>query len=460
MAKQRQDNYQLITDTIIGLIETHGANWTKPWTGNGGSGNRPISVSTGKTYKGCNPLLLWAAGFNDHRWGTYNAWKEKGAQVRSGEKGTKITFFKALDIKDKNSGEDVTVPFLRVTSVFNAEQVDGVEALPAPEAPETPAEADERVEAAIAFAEATSNGKNAVIELTGTITGNVDVTVPTGITNKVYIIKNSTSGAHTVTVKVSGQTGVTAEAKTYALLSSEYATDQTYSVRINNKTTGSFIISNTSVLDAVDKINSISGSTGVTASATTDNKVRLYSDNGSDILVENESTGTALRVQAVGHDGTSTQPSKYWHHATSTAAGHGAGALDGTYTIRQLSTGQEYAFTLASSGTDGESTVADIETSINGGTGLSGFKVVDNPNQANTSSAYVTAAEGFGDFEIYSGTDTSVVANKQSFAGYGTVVNFDNAGAAAPAGTASSAAAQQTSGMVCACCLLQCAAMR
>ena len=96
---------------------------------------------------------------------------------------------------------------------------------------------------------------------------------------------------------VSGQTGVTAEAKTYALLSSEYATDQTYSVRINNKTTGSFIISNTSVLDAVDKINSISGSTGVTASATTDNKVRLYSDNGSDILVENESTGTALKFK-------------------------------------------------------------------------------------------------------------------------------------------------------------------
>jgi hypothetical protein len=55
----------------------------------------------------------------------------------------------------------------------------------------------------------TSNGKNAVIELTGTITGNVDVTVPSTVTNKVYIIKNSTSGAHTVTVLVSGQTGIT-----------------------------------------------------------------------------------------------------------------------------------------------------------------------------------------------------------------------------------------------------------
>ena len=56
---------------------------------------------------------------------------------------------------------------------------------------------------------ALSNGKNAVLELTGTITSNVDVTIPSSVTNKVYIIKNSTSGSYTVTVKVSGQTGVT-----------------------------------------------------------------------------------------------------------------------------------------------------------------------------------------------------------------------------------------------------------
>ena len=57
----------------------------------------------------------------------------------------------------------------------------------------------------------TSNGKNAVIELTGTITGNRTVTITTasGVTNKVYVIRNSTSGAFTVTVKIEGQTGVT-----------------------------------------------------------------------------------------------------------------------------------------------------------------------------------------------------------------------------------------------------------
>ena len=235
---------------------------------------------------------------------------------------------------------------------------------------------------------------------------------------------------------VSGETGVSAEAKTYALLSSEYATDQTYSVRINNKTTGSFVISNSNVLDAVDKINAISGSTGVTAGATTDNKVRLYSADGSDILVENESTGTALRVQTVGHDGESVQPSKYWHHALAADATNnkGLGVANGTYTLKQLSTGQEYAFTLAAATTQ-EATVAELESAINGGTGLSGFKVVDNPNQANPSSAYVTASEGFGAFEIYSGTDTSVAANKQTDAGYATVAQWDTTNAAAPAHT-------------------------
>ena len=56
-----------------------------------------------------------------------------------------------------------------------------------------------------------SNGKNAVLELTGTITGNRTVTITTasGVTNKVYVIRNSTVGAFTVTVKIEGQTGVT-----------------------------------------------------------------------------------------------------------------------------------------------------------------------------------------------------------------------------------------------------------
>ena len=54
---------------------------------------------------------------------------------------------------------------------------------------------------------ALSNGKNAVIELTGTITTNVNVTIPDGI-EKTYYIYNNTTGAFTVTFKTSSGSGV------------------------------------------------------------------------------------------------------------------------------------------------------------------------------------------------------------------------------------------------------------
>jgi hypothetical protein len=53
-----------------------------------------------------------------------------------------------------------------------------------------------------------SNGKNAVIKFTGTITGNQIVTIPDSI-EKVYVIENGTSGAFTVEFKTVSGTGVT-----------------------------------------------------------------------------------------------------------------------------------------------------------------------------------------------------------------------------------------------------------
>ena len=82
---------------------------------------------------------------------------------------------------------------------------------------------------------------------------------------------------------VSGETGVSATAKSYAHYYSTWLTDQTASLKINNVTTGEFVISSSNVLDAVDKINAISGSTGVTATATSDYKVLLYANDGKDI---------------------------------------------------------------------------------------------------------------------------------------------------------------------------------
>ena len=62
---------------------------------------------------------------------------------------------------------------------------------------------------ALAMTDATlSNARNAVIKLTGTITGNQVVTIPDGI-EKVYTIINGTTGAFTVQFKTVSGTGIT-----------------------------------------------------------------------------------------------------------------------------------------------------------------------------------------------------------------------------------------------------------
>lgn len=67
-----------------------------------------------------------------------------------------------------------------------------------------------------------SNARNAAIKLSGTITGNINVTIPDSI-EKTYIIQNSTTGSHTVTFKTVSGTGFTftATEKTIAILYSD-----------------------------------------------------------------------------------------------------------------------------------------------------------------------------------------------------------------------------------------------
>jgi len=54
----------------------------------------------------------------------------------------------------------------------------------------------------------TSNGKNAVLNLTGTLTSSVNVVIPDGI-EKTYTVKNATTGSFAVTFKTTSGTGAT-----------------------------------------------------------------------------------------------------------------------------------------------------------------------------------------------------------------------------------------------------------
>lgn len=119
---------------------------------------------------------------------------------------------------------------------------------------------------------------------------------------------SSNDSAKQTAVKVNnltGETGVKAYAKTYASLASSSANAKTYSVKINGYSTGNFVISSGDVESAVDAINQISGSTGVTASSS-GNKVVLFDADGDDITVENTQTlagHSDLVVSKLGEDG-------------------------------------------------------------------------------------------------------------------------------------------------------------
>ena len=205
---------------------------------------------------------------------------------------------------------------------------------------------------------------------------------------------------------VSGATGVTAEAKTYAQFYSMSASDETISVKINNKTTGDFVLSSSNVNDAVDKINAISGTTGVSAKANDANQVILYSATGADILVENEKASTALRLKTVGNDGVQTV-AKQSTHANATLA---AEFTDGTaHTITNNTTGATADFT---TGADGTETAFTYSTKINdalGATvGTKANRVSTNDVTAIATGSYYLKHEPTGDtFKISLGAATT-----------------------------------------------------
>ena len=129
-ARSVNDIHKLIADQVIAAMETSGTGWTKSWATPGGQ--LPTSMSTGKTYRGINLLILGmsraAAGYGSHHWATYRQWESMGAQVQKGQKSTTVILYKPLKVSDKVTGEDKTIPLLRTFAVFNADQVDGYEA--------------------------------------------------------------------------------------------------------------------------------------------------------------------------------------------------------------------------------------------------------------------------------------------------------------------------------------------
>ncbi|MEM8488911.1 MAG: zincin-like metallopeptidase domain-containing protein [Bacteroidota bacterium] len=125
----KTDIYQTVTDAIIAAIESGqtAEKFVMPWDG---FTSLPLNASTGKSYRGINIPMLWVHQMERRccsgYWATYKQWQELGAQVRKGEKGAGIVFWKLLDVEpEEDNDEGETRMFARWSTVFNADQVDG-----------------------------------------------------------------------------------------------------------------------------------------------------------------------------------------------------------------------------------------------------------------------------------------------------------------------------------------------
>ncbi|MDB5328655.1 MAG: traC 5 [Phycisphaerales bacterium] len=125
------DVYQVITDQVVTMLDQGVAPWRSPILGRSSAGY-PKNLNTGKAYRGINTFLLgftaYAKGYESSYWLTFNQVKERGGNVKKGEKSSMVVFWKQYETKDRQTGEDVKLPVLRYYNVFNAlAQCDGIE---------------------------------------------------------------------------------------------------------------------------------------------------------------------------------------------------------------------------------------------------------------------------------------------------------------------------------------------
>ncbi len=134
---------QQITQQIIEAIERGTMPWRMPWQRAANTG-RPVSLASGKAYSGINPLLLALHaekhGLRSRWWATFQGWQKIGGQVKArpadvepGHWGARAVlyrpFTKTVRDDETNEEKDEQHFLLRFFTLFNADQVEGVDPL-------------------------------------------------------------------------------------------------------------------------------------------------------------------------------------------------------------------------------------------------------------------------------------------------------------------------------------------
>ncbi|MBF2755264.1 MAG: DUF1738 domain-containing protein [Gammaproteobacteria bacterium AqS3] len=132
-------NFEAVQQKILSLMETEGANWTRPWV----EAKRPINCVSKKPYRGLNNFSLAVKGYEFHEWGTVKQWRRRGCSVKADQvkKSARIYVWIPLEKKENAQEEGRRPPredglnwfergMFKGFPVYNAAQVDGYRAPP------------------------------------------------------------------------------------------------------------------------------------------------------------------------------------------------------------------------------------------------------------------------------------------------------------------------------------------
>ena len=124
--------YEVITQQILEQLEQGVVPWARPWKVDG---RAPANLLTRRAYRGINVFLLGLRAASTPWWVTFRQAKQLGGHVRAGAKSAAVIFWRwaervAEDSPESTDGESISlrrVPVLRYYSVFNLDQVEGVD---------------------------------------------------------------------------------------------------------------------------------------------------------------------------------------------------------------------------------------------------------------------------------------------------------------------------------------------
>jgi antirestriction protein ArdC len=121
--------YGAITEKIARTIREQQGKFVMPWHSGAVPLRFPVNAATENAYRGVNILSLWvdalSKGFASGYWASYKQWQSLGAQVRYGERGSLIFFYKKLEpIATDGLAEETPRYVGKASWVFNACQVE------------------------------------------------------------------------------------------------------------------------------------------------------------------------------------------------------------------------------------------------------------------------------------------------------------------------------------------------